>query len=537
VAGGALLAASACGDDPAGECKTDPDCGAEAVCLRAACIERSGPSRWSLEVTPGPQSLFASRELPDQSLGAEPATWAVDRKLSMMAELSGRAEDAPATPTSVGVVLAVPSSIPGRGDLKFEGVGTNLGPTLPYVVMLAVPEQLLGKMGNIDIRPMAPLDRFMCPFSLGLTLQASQAVGLPGNEGMLTVSGRLGRPDLAGGPAITYEARAFVADRLVSNVDALAADGSFSLRLQRSLVSAAVQPVRIELTPTDPMQVGLRFVTALPPGNRGLENLMLPAHPDPAPFIVPVLDEESDRPIAGVTVIFDGEIQGAMGGQARYVQVAQTNAEGNAMVRLIPGTVRQTQDYLVKAIPAGSSEAASRCLSAYSVAAVVTDAPRVGAPIRLSRRVAIGGRVLRPNGHPAGSVRVRAVPEGDLVSDECARPLSSSPPEATSGADGRYRVLLDPGQYRLEYEPASGAPLAMAAELGLSLLVSRSHDFTLPAAVLVEGRVVSPDGQALADAEVKAWAPGPDGRAWVRGAATSGPDGAIRLVLPKNAAF
>ena len=534
---GGLLAASACGDDAAGECTTDSDCGAGAVCLRAACIERSGPARWSLEVTPGPQSLFANRELPDQAVGTGAATWAVDCKLSMMAELSGRADDAPAMPTSVGVVLAVPSSIPGRSDLKFEGEGTNLGPTLPYVVMLSIPEQLLGKMGNIDIRPKAPLDRFMCPFSLGVTLQTSQAVGLPGNEGMLTVSGTLGRPDPAGGPPIAYEARAFVADRLVSNVDALATDGSFSLVLQRSLVSAALQPVRIELAPADPMQVGLRFVTVLPPGNRGLDNLMLPAHPDPATFIVPVLDEQSDRPVAGVTVIFDAEIEGAVGGQARYVHVAQTNAEGNAMVRLIPGTVRQTRDYLVKAIPPGSSEAASRCLSAYSVAAVVTDAPRVGAPIRLARRVAMTGGFCAPAGAPPDRCGCARSPRATWSLRNARgrfppRPRRR-PAEPTAGTgccsirDSIGWSTSRPPAQRWRWRPSERVPL----------LVSRSHGFTLPAAVLVEGRVVSPDGEPLADAEVKAWAPGPDGRAWLRGSATSGSDGAIRLVLPKNASF
>jgi hypothetical protein len=533
-----LVLAGGCGDDSAGECEKDADCGSAAVCLRTTCVERAGAeaASWSLEIAPGPQSRFANRELPDQVLGSESFTWRVDRKLSIMAELSGRLEDSPNTPTSVGVVLAVPSSIPGRNELKFEGEGANLGAALPYVISVAIPEQLLGKMGRIDIRPKAPLDRFMCPFVLGVTLQPSQALALPGSEDTVTVTGTLGRPDPTTGTPTAYEARAFVADRLVSNVDPLGADGMFSLRVQRSLVTGALQPVRVELSPSDPMQVGVRLVASVPPGNRNLDNLMLPAHPDPAPFIVPVVDDETDRPVAGVTVIFDAVIEGAVGGQARYVQIAQTNSEGNANVRLIPGTARQTRDYVVKAIPQGASESASRCLPSYSVAAVVTEAPRVGAAIRLTRRVSVDGRVFRSDGRPAGSVRVRAVPEGEL-SAECARPVSSSPSEATTASDGSYRLWLDPGQYRLEYEPSSGAPLTMAAESGVSLLVTRTHSFRLPVPVLVEGRVLSPEGDPLADAEVKAFASGPDGRASLRGAATSGPDGAIRLVLPKKSSF
>jgi hypothetical protein len=113
----------------------------------------------------------------------------------------------------------------------------------------------------------------MCPFELGLTVTAEPALMLPGNEDTVTVSGTLGRADPSA-PAADYQARAFVADRLVSNVDRVAEDGSFHLRVQKSVASAAAQPVRIELAPVDPMRLAVQFVTELPPGGRGLDNLV-----------------------------------------------------------------------------------------------------------------------------------------------------------------------------------------------------------------------------------------------------------------------
>ncbi len=531
---GLLALLGGCGDQAQSECARDADCGAASACVRSICVARAGAAggHWAVEITPGPQSRFAGRELPDQALGAVPVDLPLDRKVSMMTELSGGPADGPPMATSVGVVLAVPSSIPGHGDLTFEAQGTSAGPASSYQLTLAIPAALLGRMGTLSVLPRAPLDRFICPFLLGIDLATNAAVMLPGGEDTVTVSGTLGQADPGAGVPVAYQARAFVLDRLVSNVDVVGSDGGFQLRLQRSVATAAAQPVRIELQPVDPTEPALQFVTTLPPGNRGLGNLTLPAYPEPAPFIVPVVDEETDRPVPGVTVMFDAVIEGAVGGQARYSQSAQTDAQGNAMLRLIPGTVRQTRDYLVRAIPPAHSESAARCLRAYAVAAVVTEAPRVGAPIKLSRRVALDGRVLRLNGRPAGSVRVRAIAEGDQAAGECGQPLSSAPPEVTSSPDGHYRLLLDPGQYRLEYEPAAGAPLPMATEAGVSLLVSRAHVYTLPPSVLVEGRVVSPDGDPVEAAEVKVHGRGPDGHALLRGGALSGPDGSVRLILP-----
>jgi hypothetical protein len=212
-----------------------------------------------------------------------------------------------------------------------------------------------------------------------------------------------------------------------------------------------------------------------------------------------------------VTVVFEALLDGAVGGQARYTQSVLTDASGNATVRLIPGTVRQTRDYRVQALPPARSKSASRCLAAYAVAAVVTEAPRVGAPIKLSRRVSLDGRLWRAGGQPAGSVRVRAIPEaagGTKTVWDCWPWRRRRRPPARTAVTS---CCSTPASTAWKYEPGAGAPLPMAVESGVSLLVSRAHAYSLPAAVLVEGRVVSPEGEPVPDAEVKAFAPGPDG--------------------------
>lgn len=68
------------------------------------------------------------------------------------------------------------------------------------------------------------------------------------------------------------------------------------------------------------------------------------------------------------------------------------------------------------------------------------------------------------------------------------------------------------------------------------VLGSLGREVALPATVMVEGQVVSPDGQPVGRAEVRAFALRAEGRAEIRGLSTTDEMGRFRLVLPRQPA-
>lgn len=75
-----------------------------------------------------------------------------------------------------------------------------------------------------------------------------------------------------------------------------------------------------------------------------------------------------------------------------------------------------------------------------------------------------------PDGPFEAQVRVRSLPEGDLVDT------------VRSGADGRFRIALEPGSYRLEPlspgegVPPSAAPVDVTVEPGAFAEVTITYD-------------------------------------------------------------
>ena len=122
---------------------------------------------------------------------------------------------------------------------------------------------------------------------------------------------------------------------------------------------------------------------------------------------------------------------------------------------------------------------------------------------------------------------------------DCGSDVASSPPTVTTEADGTYRLLVEPGTYRLEYEPAAGTVSAMLVEDPVVVAHSAERVVTLPAGALAEGMVVAPadangvEGPAAA-CEVRVYAPSRDGAPpELKARARTAVDGRFRAVLPR----
>ena len=497
-----------------------------------SCVARIvAPSVWSLDVVPDPQSPLTTREWPGFTFTRDPATLMVDRKVGMATTLTRSYTDAGMTATSVHLVLGVASSVAGRRELQFEADAVNTGLNTPYETTLRVPERLLGSSARLWVAPRAPLSRQMCPWQFDVTVEARRTLALPGPEDTLEMEGVLLTAE--GTPISDYDARVVLGGRLASNLARTDAAGKFVLRVQRSLAAQVPGPLAVELAPADGGPPRPTLLVEVPPGQVTLGTLRLPAYSPAVPLVVPVTEALTDRPVAGATVQMQTTLPGAVGGVARYIRTAQTGADGRATlpVLLPPASVAPGLNYLVKVVPPASAETSARCLPGYAVGPA-TDVPQVGPPVSLARKVVLQG-ILDPGQRRSGPGRDRAGhPAGDLFREECLGDLASPPAETRTSAQGAYRLLLDPGEYRMDFQPDRGTALPYHVEETVPLLADAVRNVQLAPPVVVEGQVTSPEGVALSKAEVRVFGAGAEAGSPLRGVATTGSDGRFRLVLP-----
>jgi hypothetical protein len=539
LVGATLLVTSlgACGSDEGG-CQTDMQCGMIQACVNRGCVTRLAVGEtaiWSIEVVPASPSPQAARELPSFTFSSIPATVPVDRKVMLAGSIVRPAGDT-TTPaaTSVNVTASVPSTIPGRRNLAFEAQAVNRGGNTPYEFSLAIPERLVGQTARMTVAPTAPLNRTVCPWWLDLPLTAMSAVTLPGAEDTIDLRGTMERIDPTPTVPLEYEARVFVGDTLASNLARTDATGRFEVEVQKSWALRPAVIARMEIGAADSTLPVPTLSRALPAAGGDVGVLRMPSHPAPVSLVVPVVDELGLKPPEGATVRLSAVIPGAVGGEARYMRTAQTGADGKATILVVPSAAGQALQYAVKVVPPADSESGPRCLPSYEVPPAAADGSRTGPPITLPRRVVLDGRVVRADGRGAGGLRVRATRSGDTYNEDCGGQLASPPAETITDGEGRYRLRLDPGEYRLDYEPEGVSALPWAVEEQVAIVTSVGREVALPATVVVEGQVVTGEGANLPGATVRAFAVGGEGRAEVRGTAISDSNGRFRMVLPKQ---
>jgi hypothetical protein len=526
-------AAAGCGDGPATECQSDLQCATGFACVAGSCVARIvAPSVWSLDVVPDPQSPLTTREWPGFTFTRDPASLMVDRKVGMATTLTRSYADAGMTATSVHLVLGVASSVAGRRELQFEADAVNTGLNTPYETTLRVPERLMGSSARLWVAPRAPLSRQMCPWQFDVTVEARRTLALPGPEDTVVMEGVLQTAE--GTPVNDYDARVVLGGRLASNLARTDAAGKFVLRIQRSLAAQSPGPLPVELAPAEGGMPRPSLLVDVPAGQMNLGTLRLPAYQPAMPVIVPVAEELTARPVVGATVQMQAVLPGAIGGVARYVRSAQTGADGRATLPLVIPAAGSglLVTYLVKVVPPASAETSARCLLGYAIGPPLADATVLGAPVSLPRKIVLQGVLTQADGDVARAVTVRATRRGDLFKEECLGDLASPPTETRTSAQGAYRLLLDPGEYRLDFQPDRGTALPFHVEETVPLQADAIRNFQLAPPVMVEGYVTSPEGVALSKAEVRVFGAGPEAGSALRGVAATGSDGRFRLVLP-----
>jgi hypothetical protein len=328
-------------------------------------------------------------------------------------------------------------------------------------------------------------------------------------------------------------------DRLVSNVYKTDDQGRFKLKIPTAAVNGInLDMVKVELVAADPAAVEPRLQADVNSTKLNLGVLRLPPRPKAQMLDIPVEAMSAGNKLTklpGVSLRFSAILDRAFGGRATLVRQYQTDRDGVAHVALLPGPAGQTLDYEVAVVPPPNSEFAARCFPGYSVASVPAGQARVGATIALGNKLEVSGRVTDALDVAQPGVIMTAIRQNVSGAQDCGVDVLSSQTTVTSGADGTYRLLLDPGRYRFEYEPPIGSATALHVEEDVLVAKSLEHPVKLPGGVLATGVVNGPAGEGVIGCEVRVFGRSMEGKAPVLRARTrTTADGHFAIVLPKN---
>ena len=508
-----------CGSNPSkAQCRTDPDCGAGA-CMMGTCLPRGTGVIAAAEVIPTPDSptQSAPTELLELALGGDALSLVAERLVIIAGTI---ADSTTMDYARAGRVMTdVKSLIPGRSDLMLSAdVAQVDGSASTSSFELGVREGLIDTSATLWVFPTtkAPTQP---PVPFVTMLTETLALQFPPLGALLGVGGTL--LDLLDAPQVGYVARATVVDGdwPVSNAATTTAAGRFNLELAPGAVPDGSSIV-IELTPPAPdpnADNGLpSFVSDPVPFSSVVSStttsFRMPAlgTPSPMTFAVVAGDPQSMRPVQDVAVTFHAAIPSPQGGgQAVYDREKATTSDGQVSLVLLPGTATEPLLYQVTAMPPPGSPYALTCLSQVPISAAggsdgdaATPAP---AAIVLGHKVTLQGTILGGDTLPASGISVTATRLASIP--DCGDTSSLGPVSTTTSRTGGYTMLLDPGTYALDLEPAMGAPyprLSLDGAAAVTVTTDSTVDFTLPAGQVVEGNVFASDGmEVLAGATVR----------------------------------
>jgi len=475
-------------------------CGAGFACVGGSCLPMSSaPTGWAIELEPSSDETEAGfTESTVDGPGALDMLVARGR-VDVIGGLVSTASIA--APAAGHVVLTVPATIPGRPDQQFETDVMVAGVDSPVPSFtITVPEGTLGRPAHVIVSPTPPDDQVRPP----LTFQAPLAVHLdltvPAR--LLQITGNLYSADSLA--QANYLARAFLVStgQLVSNVSLTNMGGGFSLLVPATAaVSDPSQNVSVELRPADSTTAAPRFVSKYfsATDDLTLGNLYEPAFALPNVFRFVLRGDSPDAPAVADALVHARTVlaSNVNGSSSDYQRDGRTDAGGSADLALLPGTLNASRSYAVTVIPPAGSRYGVRCVSSFPLTTGGSaSAPALLQVIPLPQRPTFTGTLLSGDGSPVERASITATPVTLDSTTGCTDAAGAPPATATTGADGSFSLVLDPGTYRFDYDPPRGAPVPRLTELEVAVPGTGPRTVRLAPAGLVAGTAFRPDGKA-----------------------------------------
>ena len=505
----AAAAGVGCGSNNAAhECRTDVECGGSAACVMSTCLPRASDRVFAVELSPASGSSSAPTELASVSFGADPVPLAAAARV--LAQGSVTDSEGNAYASTAHIVASIPSLLPGRDPAQLETDMVDFG------FNLGLSTSQLGVTAMLWLRPNAPATSqppvpFLVPLGSLATDPRFELV-FPKTEALSVLRGTLIGP--LGAAMSGYVARALVGSQVVSSSATTDAAGAFQISIAPGAVPAsAAGMVTVSFDSADATMNVPRLISQPIAVQNGAGNaaaaaprmFQMPAFVTAAPlrFSVAASDDPTTK-LSAMTVRFHTEIAGLSGSVAIYEREAKTDVNGELEVPLIPGNTAAPRLYQVVVMPAPDSKYAARCVTQLAITLVGNDLqPQYSQVLSLDRKVALTGTVSGGDGVGAAGVAVTATQAA--VDPACAQAMLAAPAAATTDRNGRYTLSVAAGTYRIDVDPAAGAPLPRMTEDGdaaVSVAGDTVHDIALAMGQVVDG-VVTAGGVALAGAAVK----------------------------------
>lgn len=504
-----LVIAGSCGSPSAPSiptCTTDSDCNSGLVCFPDGCGD---PTRnLAVEVTGGSTSgLFPQDFSVDQLgttqdfeiLGPLTLVGSFQRELTAQVdptmrsifteEVLVRASGTSALIPGVSRVYQSRYAMTDRGTFSMNvGQGS-------YTVT-AIPT-------NVDVPPITRRDVTSGP-------DGGSALGFvfPSVEGSITLAGRLVKRKGVETGADVYltqaalDLQAFdpttgdaLSQRVETSTGRAGSRGDFIMVMSpraKELTMIELVATPREATPKDPRAlVPSRRFQLLPPFPAAL-TLELGDFGDPIPEVPGQVLDVDGKPLAEAAVVLDGKTQGGATFRSKTVL---TDVSGNFLVDVLPAE----STYTLTVYPKPGSRSGVTSLGV-RVDNKPGDKPKfLPGVIRCQERVSVKGSVLLPDGAPAAVLTVRATEE--VTASATMRLLPLDDVTVQTGLDGAFELRLDPGNWRIEFQPAGELPhtsrlLRVAASTSLDggALVTQSQTLatiTLPRGRRLTGMVTS----------------------------------------------
>lgn len=467
-------------------CQSDSDCIADQVCFVDGCGD---PGKdLAVEVTPSTRT------------GAFPQDFRIDElKGTQLLQLF----PASTVAGSVTATSAAGDSAPYAGTVGFLLDGQS--DLIPGVTRHFQSSVTLNAEGNYTVPvgsgtytlTATPLDGTLPPrifpeLSVQPGTDVQVDLALPGPDDLTQVTGTVLPLGITASPTPVLSVQAFgPAGEPLSQAVSVAADGGFSLEIPSESASTSIA---LKVTPLDPGAV-------LPSASFPVDSVVLPVTLDLGDFGATLsaqgrVVDSSGRPVAGASVRLQGRVTG--GGTFHGAAVRSNDAGEFTLPTLAsaPGT-----DFTILIIPPPGDSAGllAEQLPITPGAAALGD-------FTCPDRLVVKGSLLLPDGiTPAVGVAVEAVPltplepGGDLPSDHTV---------TTTDGSATFTLALDPGIYRLDFEPTDKLPR-------LSRFVTVDPDsatagvITLPDYTLSKGRTVNGHVEILAATDGSAATPVP----------------------------
>lgn len=429
-------------EDDAGPivCRNDAECNEGEVCFLDGCGDPG--EHIFVEVTPNPKAGLHAQDFAVENLRPQQ-----NLELRGPTTLQGqiRQETLPPNPADSTTAYTSPISVRASGESllipgvvrRYEGrllpdnggYQLNIGSGRFTITLLAEDVQVppLTESRVVDPGGAVPLN-FLLPAPSALTRLSGQVVR---REGVLVQA------------ELEIQALDDSLRPLSQRVPVASGSGAFMLTLPPS--AAKLDHVLLHVTVPRGDELVPQKTFTVDPRSGVIPPLELGDYGEPVTVQGRVVNQEG-QPLANASVYLQGKVGG--GGDFRSRTVT-TGEDGRFQLRSLPS--HPDTPLTLYAVPPPTATA--------GLLPQLTIIPRGDVTLRdivcPNKRI-VEGSLLSPEGLPAAGVRVVAEPVGEVPG--WPLPAVGTEAEAATDQDGRYRLRLDPAEYRFDFIPAENLP-------------------------------------------------------------------------------